>query len=153
MITWKGNLAVAKPEPQATPLTPEQEKRLEMGQALYLASCMACHQLHGMGQAGMAPSLVDSPWVLGSSDRLIRISLNGLQGPITIDDQEWNLVMPPLKDHPLLDDEGLAAVLTYVRRAWEHTGDPIEPAQVKKIREAEADRIEMWTVEELLKIK
>ena len=58
---------------KARPLTDEEKRRFEAGRTMYEATCLACHQQHGMGQPGLAPPLVDSEWVAGPETRLIRI--------------------------------------------------------------------------------
>ncbi len=70
-------------------------------------------------------------------------------GPVTVDGEEWNLVMPPLIYHPTLSDENLAAVLTYVRREWGHTADPVSPETVALQRDLLKDRNVPWTIVEL----
>ena len=47
--------------------------------------CMTCHQVdgRGLGASGFPP-LQGSRWVLESEDRLIKIILKGLMGPITV---------------------------------------------------------------------
>ncbi len=141
---WPGKAQVV--EEAVAALTAEQQARFDAGRDLYLISCGACHQPHGRGQDGLAPPLRDSDWVLGSSERLIRIVLHGLQGPIEIEGKKWELAMPGLG---VFEDEQLASILTYVRREWDHTGSPIDPGQVGAIRSKYADRIDMWTVAEL----
>jgi mono/diheme cytochrome c family protein len=84
------------------------------GRAIFLKICAACHQPDGMGKAGVAPPLTGSEWVLAANgDRLARIVLNGLSGPVQVKGHEWNLVMPPLREN--LKDDQIAVVLTYVR--------------------------------------
>ncbi len=155
LITWSGDgRKIVNTAPNVKPLTKAQQALFTKGKVFYTATCAACHQAHGKGQAGLAPTLVDSPWSTKSDERLIRIVLHGLMGPIKVDGQVWNLVMPPLKDHPFLnDDEKIAAVLTYVRRAWGNTGDPIDPKQVGAVRKVTGNRVAPWTVKELLKFK
>jgi mono/diheme cytochrome c family protein/glucose/arabinose dehydrogenase len=148
-VVWPGKPGVA-PEPPVKPLTAAQATRFEQGRQLYAVSCGACHQAHGFGQEGLAPPLVDSEWVMGSEQRLARILLHGLTGPLTVKGQKYDLDMPA---HGTFDDEQLASILTYIRREWEHTFDPIDPGAIKKAREAHAKREESWTQEELLKIK
>src|SRR5438093_2640048 len=63
------------------PLTPEEQARFEAGKELYTITCGTCHQPTGLGQEGLAPPLLGSEWVIGSEQRLIRISLHGLRGP------------------------------------------------------------------------
>jgi mono/diheme cytochrome c family protein len=148
LMTWPGRPGSAEEKP-VVPLTKEQQERFEQGKTLYLVSCGSCHQPTGLGQEGLAPPLVDSEWVAGPEQRLVRITLHGLRGPITVKGKPYQLDMPSLQ---VFDDDQIASVLTYVRREWGHTLPPIEPDTVKKIRAATASREEAWTESELLKI-
>jgi hypothetical protein len=85
----------------------------------------------------------------GPPERLIRILLHGLRGPIKVKDQTYELDMPSLG---ILDDEQIAGVLTYVRREWGHGYSAVTPALVKQVREETAKREDAWTEPELLKI-
>jgi mono/diheme cytochrome c family protein len=82
--------------------------RAGAGEEGFLIHCAPCHQADGRGMARLAPPLHDSMWVLGDPALLARIVLNGLQG---------EMLMPAM---PGLDDEPLAAILTYVRGVWGH---------------------------------
>lgn len=118
ILTWPGDDTLRKQRPIPEPLTPVQEKRLVIGQEVYNATCYSCHKADGRGYPGLAPSFVESEWVNGSPEHLIRIVLHGLQGPVKVNGEEWNLQMPGLGDSPVLNDERMASVLTYARRAW-----------------------------------
>ncbi len=122
----------------ARPLTPEEQQRFALGQATF-AVCAGCHHPDGVGYAGIAPSLVESKWATGPEEALVRIVLHGKEG-------DTDLAMPPLG---VLDDATIAAVTTYVRRAWGHTADPVQPETVASIRAAEAARDRPWTPDEL----
>jgi mono/diheme cytochrome c family protein/glucose/arabinose dehydrogenase len=148
LITWPGKPGEV-PAEKVKPLTAQQQAQFQSGKDFYQVTCGACHQPHGNGQEGLAPPLVDSEWVLGSEGRLVRISLHGARGPISVKGKTYELEMPSLS---LLDDEQIASLLTYIRREWGHTADPIEPATVAKIRAETAQRQEAWTEAELLKI-
>ncbi len=148
MVTWPGKPAPTGFKPPR-PLTPEEQARFETGKALYAGVCAACHQPHGMGLDGLAPPLLDSEWVLGSPERITRIALHGVRGPLKVKGATYSLDMPPMG---VFGDDQLSAILTYLRREWEHGADPIAPEQVKTIRAAEAKRQDSWTQEELLKI-
>ena len=63
----------------------------------------------------MAPPLLGSPWVLGPEERLVRIVLHGIYGPLVINNVEWNLVMPGQNANPAMTDA--------VERCG-HKGDP-----------------------------
>ncbi len=131
------------------PLSPEDQKHFEAGKGVYEATCLACHQQHGMGQEGLAPPLVGSEWVSGSDQRLARIVLNGLRGPIKVKKQVYELDMPSLG---VLEDQQIADALTYVRREWGHEFAPVPVATVKKVRDENAKREDSWTEAELLKL-
>jgi uncharacterized protein len=148
-----GGGAVAKAAANGPQLPPAELRRFESGRNRYMTLCIACHQANGQGLPGLAPSLVKSEWVQGPSSRPIRIVLHGLQGPITVNGTLFNtpLVMPPQKD--VLDDVAISEVLTYVRNEWGNQAAPVQPAEVKAIREADAARTQPWTAEELMKLK
>jgi len=149
LVHWPGQPGYTPPRPPR-PLNPAEQARFDAGKVVYTGLCIQCHKEDGMGQAGLAPPLVNSEWVLGPEGRLVRIILNGLHGPITVDGLGYNLDMPAL---PTLTDEQIAGAVTYVRRAWDHDGSPVTPAKVKQIREAIGTRTNAWTERELLKIK
>src|SRR5262249_43000701 len=69
----KTNTVVA----QGPPLSPDDQKRFETGKAMYEATCVACHQPHGLGQAGLGPPLVGSALVAGVAEGPGRIGLQG----------------------------------------------------------------------------
>ena len=143
---WPGKEIVSEPEADSDRLTPEQVARFEEGAVLYQSVCGTCHQPDGLGQEGLAPPLLDSDWVLGSQEKIVRIVLHGLDGPIEVKGQEWNLSMPGLA---VLNDDQISGVITYVRREWGHRASPVDPATVKAIRDEYPDRFDLWTVEEL----
>lgn len=134
---------------KARPLTAEEKKRFDAGKAMYEATCLACHQQHGMGQPGLAPPLVGTEWVAGSENRLIRIVLHGLRGPIKVKGELFEMDMPALG---VLDDDQISSVLTYIRREWGHPYEPVTPAAVKRVREETNAREDAWTMAELLKV-
>jgi mono/diheme cytochrome c family protein len=103
-----------------------------------------------MGQEGLAPPLKDSDWATGSEQNMIRIALHGLQGPIEVLGKQWELMMPGLAT--ALDDDQIASILTYVRREWGHTATPVDPNEVKAIRDLYPGREDLWTVKDLSQI-
>ncbi len=131
------------------PQDPGARKRA-MGREVFEKTCAACHQLTGLGKDGVAPPLVGSEWVLApGGDRIVRIALNGLTGPINVKGQDWNLTMPPWRDN--FDDEHIAAVLTFIRsRLGDNKASDIDPALVKAARAESHPGPE--TSDELLKI-
>jgi mono/diheme cytochrome c family protein/glucose/arabinose dehydrogenase len=140
LFTWPGK--PSKLERTVVPLNDEQQRRFTEGKALFGQICGVCHQPSGQGLEGLAPPLVNSPWVLGSEERLVRIVLNGLAGAITVNRREYTMEMPALG---ALSDEQIAAILTYLRREWGHRADPVDPPQVAEIRAAVGARARPWT--------
>ena len=114
------------------------------------ANCIACHQTTGLGLPGAYPPLAGSEWAQGPEDRIIRIVLNGISGPITVRSTPFNNTMPAFG--PQLRDEQIADVLTYVRSEWGNTAPAVSPDKVKEIRAAVGARSGPWSPDELLKI-
>jgi mono/diheme cytochrome c family protein len=145
-VAWPNKPGVPPP-PVIKPLTAGEQQLFETGKQVYSTLCTACHQPNGQGMDGLAPTLVDSDWVLGDASVLPRIIIHGLTGPIKVNGQAWSLEMPPLG--AALSDEQVAGVVTYIRREWEHTASPISLEMVKQIRTEHKDRTKAWTAEEL----
>jgi mono/diheme cytochrome c family protein/glucose/arabinose dehydrogenase len=148
-IHWPGQPGYVPPPPPRA-LTPGEQQRFESGKLVYANTCNQCHKPDGRGQEGLAPPLLDSEWLLGPESRPIRIVLAGLHGPIGVSGKTYNLEMPSFG---ALKDNDIAAVLTYVRRNWDHTADPVAPEAVKKIRQDLSGRSMPYTERELLKVK
>jgi mono/diheme cytochrome c family protein len=148
LVTWPGQEGYVPP-PYVVPLTAAQQKQFDLGKNLFTATCAVCHQPHGLGQEGLAPPLAGSEWVLGPEERMIRIVLNGARGRFNVMDRAYELEMPALG---VFADDQIAAILTYARREWENTADPVEAASIARVRAAIAGREEGWSEPELLKI-
>jgi mono/diheme cytochrome c family protein len=101
----------------------------------------------GEGKPGIGPPLIGCDWVKGSPERLVKISLYGVRGPIEVNGQEFNLEMPGVY-YFQFDDEQMATVLSYVRHAWGNNASPVSAELVARVRAATGPR-DSWTVEEL----
>ncbi|MGH7957974.1 MAG: DUF7133 domain-containing protein, partial [Opitutaceae bacterium] len=132
-LKWPGKPGASTAE--VKPLSVAEQELFDKGKAQFVALCAACHQPNGQGLAGLAPSLVYSRWVRGDPRILARIVLNGKV--------QENMVMPPWK--AALDDENIAAVLTFVRRSWGHEADAVAPSIVAEARAATAARVEPFS--------
>jgi len=126
---------------------------IALGKRQYALACVTCHM---PGLPTVYPSLVDSEWVNGSEERLIRIVLHGLKGPVTVKGETFNAAaMPAFGQVPTSgynwSDERIAAVLTYIRQEWGNEAAPIETATVAAIRSQIPARAE-WSEAELLAI-
>ncbi len=118
------------------------------GEKLYLSRCMSCHQVDGLGIAGVFPPLVKTDWVTGDEGRLIRLVLDGMMGEVKVDGVIYSGAMPPWKS--FLSDDEVAALLTYIREAWGNDASAVTAQQVARVREASADRSTPWSAEELM---
>lgn len=101
---------------------------MKLGKESYMI-CSACHGVNGEGMPNIGPPLVGSEWVLGPSENLIRMQFRGLQGPITVKGEEWNLAMAP--NAPILQtDDKIAAVITYIRNSWGNEASAVSSKEV-----------------------
>jgi mono/diheme cytochrome c family protein len=126
-----------------------------IGKKVFTQTCAVCHQTSGLGVAGQFPPLVGSEWVLSKDwhgdNHIVKIVLNGLQGPVTVKNAQYNNAMAPWGS--VLKDDQIAAVLTYVRNTWGNQAPPISKEFVAQIREETKDRKDPWTQKELQAIK
>jgi mono/diheme cytochrome c family protein len=120
------------------------------GQRLF-ATCATCHQPTGQGLPGVYPPLAGSEQVLGSDERLVRILLHGLSGPIQVKGNTYNGVMPAFGPGSGYNwnDERISHVLTYIRQAWGNDAPPITAERVTEIRTAVGARAKPWSEAEL----
>ena len=120
------------------------------GKAEYELLCGACHSPDGKGAGeGAFPPLAGSEWVKGDAERLVQVILHGMDGPVKVAGKSYNLTMPP--QGAALTNAQIAAIGTYVRKAWGNNGGGIDEAFVKAARANSAKRNTMWKAEELLK--
>lgn len=123
----------------------------ERGLVTYSQYCAACHQPHGKGLASVAPSLVNSDWVIKDYHVLLGVAMHGVSGPIHVNGKLIDNVPPIMPPHSFLTDDQMSDTLTYVRSAWGNKADPVSPAQVKEYRAKHKDRFAPWTEAELRK--
>lgn len=117
------------------------------GKQVFDRVCATCHQANGQGVPAVFPPLAGSQLLLEPDPgRVIRIVLHGLQGPIEVQGQTYNAVMPP-QGHALSDAE-IADALTYARNAWGHAAPAVTAEAVEVVRLA-GKRTTFWTWEEL----
>ena len=112
-------------------------------------NCQGCHQATGSGQPGAIPPLAGSEWVAGGTERIARIAMHGLVGPVTVKGAAYNSAMQP----PPMSDADIANVLTYIRNSWGNTGTMVTKPMITKIREATKDKVGPWTGADLEQFK
>jgi mono/diheme cytochrome c family protein len=101
------------------------------GKKVYDSVCLACHMADGSGVPGMHPPLIDTDWVNGDKERLIKITLEGMSGKIEIKGEVYNSLMPP---HSHLSDKQIADVLTYIRKSFGNNASEVTKEEVQKVR-------------------
>jgi len=126
---------------------------INLGRRLYEMNCAPCHQSSGMGSMAInVPPLAGSDWVSAENpDRIIRIVLNGLPGPVTVNGKQFDRgTMVPWRD--TLSDEQIATILTFVRgkKEWGNNAPAVTPEQVRVVRAKTLDKAGPWNAVELL---
>jgi mono/diheme cytochrome c family protein len=90
------------------------------GKAVFTKNCAACHQATGLGIPGAFPALKANKFVQGDANLVIATVLKGRGG------------MPTFGGS--LDDEKIAAAISYVRTAWGNQVAAVTPEQVQTVR-------------------
>lgn len=134
--------AESSAEPAAAAAAPSvagagsDSSQMQLGKAAY-ATCAACHGPDGAGlKAGpmlMAPSLHGSELLLGDVDAALLIILKG----IAKEGMDYMGMMASLGAG--LDDEKMAAVLTYTRNSWGNSAPAVTVEEAAAARAKFAD--------------
>ena len=135
-------------------LSKEEQIQFLAGKEIYMRDghCSTCHQPDGKGlEAAGFPPLSGNEWVQGSEERLIKLTLKGLYGPIEVNGKKYPGQVPMTPFGGLLNDQEIANVLTYVRSSFGNLADAVSAEKVKAVREASKDKTGFYTAEELLK--
>lgn len=111
-----------------------QHESNDLGRVLYVDNCTGCHRYNGEGMQDVFPELDGSPIVLADDPTsLIHAVLRGASEPNT-ETRPNMLSMPPFDWK--LNDEQVAAVLTYIRNAWGNSASAVDSETVEEVREA-----------------
>lgn len=134
-------------------LTGEDLAAFEAGRDLYHghASCAGCHGSQGEGIENMGPPLASSEWVIEAPDRLIKIMLHGMVGPVTVKGVVYDpgMMMPGLGENEDFTDTQLAAIATYIRNDWGNAADPIAEDLISGVRKATLGREDPYEAKDL----
>jgi mono/diheme cytochrome c family protein len=106
------------------------DPQMVAGKAIYRDTCSACHGLEGKGVSRLFPSLAGSA-VAQSNDptTAIRIILRGARSVAT-SAEPTAPGMPSFAWQ--LNNDQIAAVMTYVRNAWGNSGSKVSASAVEK---------------------
>ena len=122
------------------------EDLMTKGAAAYTANCAACHQASGMGVPGAFPAIAaGQPFTPPTADAGAALTAKGFL-------KDGKIVIGPVPSHlaivlkgvsgtamagwgQQLSDTDIAAIVTYERNSFgNHTGDTVQPADVKAAR-------------------
>jgi mono/diheme cytochrome c family protein len=138
--------------PTPPKLSSEQLTQYKEGQLIYASLCFACHGGDGKGMPipggdnlRLAPSLFDSKILHGHRELATKVVLHGLTGPV--DGKTYPGEMISMASN---GDKWVASVLSYIRNSFGNQLGFLTEAEVKRIREENADRKTPWTEVELL---
>lgn len=105
---------------------------MRTGEAIYRASCSACHQPSGEGVPGLFPALAKAPDVQSADPtNVLRVLVEGGRGAVT-DVAPSAAAMPAYAWK--LGDAGIAAVATFIRNSWGNSAAAIDAETARKAR-------------------
>lgn len=125
--------AVSKASAELAQGSVSKSSQIAAGKALFAGTCSTCHQSDGAGLASVFPPLAASDYLNADPDRAVRAVVAGLSGPIEVNGDAYNSVMPPMSN---LNDDEVANILTYVYSAWGNNGHVVQAADVARVRAA-----------------
>lgn len=103
---------------------------MERGRAIYSARCAMCHGATGDGFADSFPPLAKSDWLASNREGAITAVVAGLNREIVVNGRTYRGQMPAV----VIDDDEVAAVLTFVLNSWGNPGGKVTPGEVKTVR-------------------
>ncbi|MEI8311101.1 MAG: cytochrome c [Verrucomicrobiota bacterium] len=105
---------------------------------LYMARCIACHQVDGSGIPAICPPLPTSPKLTSPPEDLIRILLLGMKGRIVRDGKTFCGIMPAWKFD--LNDGQIAEAINDLYARWNPGAPQVTEEMVRRIREETASQ-------------
>jgi mono/diheme cytochrome c family protein len=110
---------------------------MKTGAQVYKDRCASCHQDDGRGVPRIYPPLANNEAIaMRNPVNAIRIVLNGGFPPST-EGNPRPYGMPPFYQD--LNDEQVAAVVTYIRQSWGNSAPPTWPVEVERSRSVPVD--------------
>jgi mono/diheme cytochrome c family protein len=106
----------------------QSDARMKAGGAIYRDTCSACHGIDGKGVPNLFPSLASAPQVRAPDPTsTIRVVLRGVRSAAT-EKEPTAPAMPAFSWQ--LDDQQIAAVLTYIRNSWGNAAPAVSAGDV-----------------------
>ena len=150
-FTWQGKKEIVKEQTATVTLDAAGRKQFAAGRQAFLTYCVGCHGANGKGVRRFAPPLAGSEWVTGDVNRLALILLHGIEGPINVKNQHFDVpeILPVMPSHSTLADGDIANILTYIRNEWGHSSEPVSGRTVAMLRVRSQGKVVPWTAPEL----
>lgn len=98
---------------------------LSNGKNVYETYCISCHQENGEGVPGAFPPLAKTGR-LADKNKLVKIVLQGMRGPINVNGVKYDLEMASIS----LNDKETADVINYIRNSWGNKAPMVTVAEV-----------------------
>jgi len=118
--------------PQAPAPLPASDPQMQVGAAIFLDTCSACHTSKGEGVEHIFPRLAGNAIVRqGDPTTLVRVILTGSRAAAT-DAMPTAPAMPSLGYR--LSDSQLAAVVTYIRNSFGNAASAVTAETVQELR-------------------
>lgn len=99
---------------------------VKRGKTVYETNCMSCHMAEGTGLEGAFPPLAKSK-NLADKNRLIKIILQGMRGPLKVNGVDYDGEMSGIS----LSNEQAADVANYIRNSWGNKYPAIMPKDIQ----------------------
>lgn len=133
IATYLKSAPAAAPALTAVSALPaNSDEVLKLGANLYREHCASCHQADGRGVDRIYPPLAGNvSLAAGPALNSIRMVLNGGFPPSTAGNPR-PYGMPPFG--PTMNDDEIAAVVSYIRTGWGNHGRMVSPVDVAKSR-------------------
>lgn len=112
------------------------------GAKTYARSCAGCHEMKGQGRPGRYPTLIGTKWLLEDKETPIRLVLLGVTGPMDVNGETYDGMMPNLG--VTLSDRDIAQVLTFARTSFGNDAPAITEDDVAKVRASLNGRTQPW---------
>lgn len=153
---WLEGLNLSKRQDLQLPkeYSSKQKWLIGHGETIYFNSCRTCHGVNGLGEKipgtelTLAPPLVNSPRVKGDPEKLLRILLHGLHGPVNGKTYGAG-IMVPIAALGHTDPNRITQIANYLRYAWGHEIPPFDVELTKKVITESKGRKTPWTLQEL----
>lgn len=117
---------------------PPDQSVLKAGAQIYADECSGCHAADGKGAPGLFPSLNGSP-VVQQSDPTTLLHVV-LRGALSVGTKQAPTAPAMPEFGWILNDNDVAAVVTYIRNTWGNSAPPVTASQVAKTRRMLVER-------------